>query len=345
MLQRRSTALAFALGLPVLAWGLYALLVIPFAHAGGPAAVGLGLGPTAFALGVRHAFDADHIAAIDNTTRKLIDEARAAHSVGLWFAFGHSTVVFAAVALVTGGVSTLVSEVADPASPLAVITGVWGPLVSSVFLLIVGGINLVALTRSLRGGRAGHGGHSGHSNPAPGGLVTRALRRFSGSLDRPWKMYVVGLLFGLGFDTASTVTLLLLAGGSGVALPWFAALVIPVLFAAGMVLCDGLNGIAMAGAHRSTRDGARRAKRYNTILLAVSVTVAFAVAAFELAGVLTDRLGLRLGPAAALGTVDLGYAGVAVVALLASVWAIRSLARGLSTAARVRSRHSVGEHE
>jgi high-affinity nickel-transport protein len=230
----------------------------------------LGLALTAFALGARHAFDADHIAAIDNTTRKLVGDRRDASSVGVWFALGHSTVVLVAVGLISLGASAVGVQIADDASPLSVFGGVWGPVVSSGFLIAIGSVNLLALIGVLTAGR-----RSGRHSPA-GGLVALVLRRIGGTIDRPWKMFVVGLAFGLGFDTASTVTLLLISGGA-VAVPWYIALAVPLLFTAGMVLCDGLNGIVVSRAYAWTMERPRRHAHYNAALLAVSVAVAFGV--------------------------------------------------------------------
>ncbi|MCU1440074.1 MAG: nickel transporter [Rhodoglobus sp.] len=254
-------------GLAVLAWGVTAVL-----DAGaGSTALGGGLAMTAFALGMKHAFDADHLAAIDNTTRKLVGEQRDASSVGVWFALGHSTVVLVAVGFISVGASALGAQIADEASPLSVFTGAWGPVVSSGFLIVIGSVNLVALIGMLTAGhRARPHGH------ARGGLVTLVLRRVGGTLDRPWKMFVVGLAFGLGFDTASTIALLLLSGGV-VAVPWYVALTVPLLFTAGMVLCDGLNGIVVSRAYAWTVRRPRQHAFYNGGLLTVSVAAAFGV--------------------------------------------------------------------
>jgi high-affinity nickel-transport protein len=263
------------LGLAVVAWGLTAVL-----DAGaGSTALGGGLALTAFALGMRHAFDADHIAAIDNTTRKLVGDRRDASSVGVWFALGHSTVVLVAVGLVSLGASAVGAQIADDASPLSVFSGVWGPVVSSGFLIAIGSVNLLALIGMLAAGRRSRG----HA-PA-GGLVALVLRRIGGTLDRPWKMFVVGLAFGLGFDTASTVALLLLSGGV-VAVPWYVALTVPLLFTAGMVLCDGLNGIVASRVYAWTMGRPRHHAYYNVGLLAVSVAVAFGVGLAGIQGAL-----------------------------------------------------------
>jgi high-affinity nickel-transport protein len=307
------------LALPLVAWALYFWLVLPVPQPGGLTRVGLALGVTAFLLGMRHAFDADHITAIDNTTRKLVGESRDASSVGLWFAFGHSTVVIGAVVLISGGVSALIPQIQDDNSFLATVTGTWGPLVSSGFLIVIGAVNLVALARIIRRARSNE---NTVDTPPPGGLVTMIIRRFAISLDRAWKMYVVGLLFGLGFDTASTIALLLLARGTGITLPWYAALVIPMLFAAGMVLCDGVNGTVVARAYRWTRTGTRRRTYYNATLLGITVAAAFVVALFGLSGVLVDRLGVTVGPLEAIASADLGNFGFLVTAVLVASWAV-----------------------
>lgn len=269
---RRSAAYPVVIAFPLVAWALYCIVALP----GG---LSLGLGFTAFLLGMRHAFDADHIAAIDNTTRKLVTENREPSTVGLWFALGHSTVVIVAIALISGGVTALVPQIRDDSSQLSAITGLWGPLVSGVFLLTIGTVNLIALIRLVRSGQRTV------DRATTFGPVTRLVSRCVGSLDRAWKMYFVGFLFGLGFDTASTIALLLMAGGASISAPWYAAMIVPLLFTAGMVACDGLNGVIMTRAYRWTNADARKNARYEIGLLAISVTAAFAVAGIGLTGV------------------------------------------------------------
>ncbi|WP_426324074.1 HoxN/HupN/NixA family nickel/cobalt transporter [Microbacterium sp. E-13] len=314
----------------VAGWGLFALVVAPGDYQAGTSTFGIGLAVTAFVLGMRHAFDADHIAAIDNTSRKLVDDRKDPSSVGLWFALGHSTVVLVTVGLVTAGVGALSAQIGDEDSPLAVFTGVWGPTVSSVFLLAMATANLVILVRLL--GRARGGTAADGRGWLSGGPVSLIIARTAATLDAPWKMFVVGLLFGLGFDTASTITLLLIAGGAGVVMPWYAAMVLPLLFTAGMVTCDGLNSIVTARLYRWSAERPDRRRRYNAALILVSVAVAFLVGTVGLCGVLVDSAGVRWAPVEAIAATDLDSFGVIIVAalLLAGLtsWIISRSQRG-----------------
>ncbi len=302
----------------IVGWALFAGVVLPGDYQAGTTTFGIGLAVTAFVLGMRHAFDADHIAAIDNTSRKLVADGQDPSSVGLWFALGHSTVVLVAVGLVTAGVGALTSQIGVDDSPLAIFTGVWGPTVSSLFLLAMAAVNLTILIRLFhreRGGAAADG-----DRPATGGVVSALIARTSATLDAPWKMFVVGLLFGLGFDTASTIALLLIAGGAGIVMPWYAAMVLPLLFTAGMVMCDGLNSIITARIYRWSADHPERRSRYNATLISISVAVAFTVGTVGLCGVLVDAAGVRWAPVEAIATTNLDSFGLIIVAVLLLAW-------------------------
>lgn len=301
-----------AIGLVLIAWGLFFAIVLPGRYAAASGTFGVGLALTAFLLGTRHAFDADHVAAIDNTSRRLVADGRDASTVGMWFAVGHSTVVLLAVGLVTAGAGAFTAQLRDPGYWIAAAADIWGPTVSSLFLFVMAAANTVILIRTLRGAR--HAGGAGA--PFPGGPVVRLLARTGARLDRPWKMYVVGLLFGLGFDTASTITLLLLAGGAGLVMPWYAAMVMPLLFTAGMVACDGVNGLVMARLYRWSAGHPGRRTPYNVVMLALSVAVALVVGGVGLAGVLVDALHVSWLPIDALAAVDLDHFGFVIAAVL-----------------------------
>ena len=304
--------LILAGALLLVSWALFAIVVAPGDYQAGTSTFGIGLAVTAFVLGMRHAFDADHIAAIDNTSRKLVDDGRDPSSVGLWFALGHSTVVLVAVGLVTAGVGALTSQIGTDDSPLAIFTGVWGPTVSSLFLLAMAAANLVILVRLVRQAR----GRAPVRAETAGGAFSLLIARTSATLDAPWKMFVVGLLFGLGFDTASTIALLLIAGGAGIVMPWYAAMVLPLLFTAGMVSCDGINSIVTARLYRWSADHPERRSRYNAALLSVSVAVAFIVGMVGLCGVLADSAGVRWAPVEMIAATNLDTFGLIIVAVL-----------------------------
>jgi len=306
--------LILAGALLVLSWALFAVIVAPGDYRTGTTTFGIGLAVTAFVLGMRHAFDADHIAAIDNTSRKLVADGEDPSSVGLWFALGHSTVVLVAVGLVTAGVGALTAQIGSDDSPLAIFTGVWGPTVSSLFLLAMATANLVILVRLARRAR---GRTPARAEVAvSGGAVSLLIARTSATLDAPWKMFVVGLLFGLGFDTASTIALLLIAGGAGIVMPWYAAMVLPLLFTAGMVACDGINSIVTARLYRWSADHPERRSLYNAVLLSLSIAVAFIVGTVGLCGVLVDSAGLRWAPVQMIAATNLDSFGLIIVAVL-----------------------------
>ena len=232
---------AAVIGLHVVGFGLLFGVVVPHHFslgAGGAFTAGVGL--TAYTLGLRHAFDADHIAAIDNTTRKLMNDGQRPLGVGFFFSLGHSTVVFALALLFALGVRALAGQVQDDGSTLHSATGLIGTGVSGAFLYVIAGLNLVVLVGIVRVLRDMRGGTYSEAELEEllrsRGLMNRLLGRFTNAVTKPWQMYPLGVLFGLGFDTATEVALLFLAAGAaGAGLPWYAILCLPVLFAAGHV--------------------------------------------------------------------------------------------------------------
>ncbi len=291
----------------------------------------VGVGVLAYTLGLRHAFDADHIAAVDNTTRKLIADnlesgiAKKPLSVGFWFSLGHSTIVFTLSLLLAVGVKALVGPVEDEDSTLHTITGMIGPSVSGVFLWILGIVNLVALLgilkvfRELRDGRYDEATLEKHLDSR--GFMNRFLGGLTKSVKKPWHIYPIGVLFGLGFDTATEVGLLVLAGGAAAfSLPFYAVLVLPILFAAGMCLMDTTDGVFMNYAYGWAFAKPVRKIFYNLTITSISVAVALIIGTIELIGVLADRLGIDTGPLAAIATIDLDYVGYGIVALFVISW-------------------------
>jgi high-affinity nickel-transport protein len=334
---------AFVALLHVLGWGTLLGVVVPQHLALGSSQVfGIGLGVTAYTLGMRHAFDADHIAAIDNTTRKQLAEGGRPVSVGFWFSLGHSTIVLVLVALLAAGVSALAGQLADDSSVLQQATGVFGTLVSGLFLLAIGLVNLVVLAQivrvfvRMRSGGFDEAELEHHLQQR--GLLARITGRATGMVTKPWHMYPVGLLFGLGFDTATEIGLLVLAGGAAaVALPWYAILTLPVLFAAGMCLLDTADGVLMFHAYGWAQARPVRKVFYNLTVTGLSVAVALGIGGIELIGVLADRLGITTGPLAAIASIDLGDVGYLVVALFLAAWL---LAVGVWKLGRIEERWS-----
>jgi high-affinity nickel-transport protein len=326
---RRLTALgAVVLGLHVLGFFVLLVLVVPHRYSlGGTGAFGLGVGITAYTLGMRHAFDADHLAAIDNTTRKLMGDGQRPLSVGFFFSLGHSTVVFVLGTLVTLGVRGLGGAVADEHSTLHQATGVVGPVVSGSFLVLIGLLNLVLLVgivgifRRMR-----HGDYSEaelEEQLSNRGAMNRLYGRATRAVHRPWHMYPLGCLFGLGFDTATEVALLVLAGGAAAGgLPFYAIVCLPILFAAGMSLFDTLDGAFMNFAYGWAFAKPVRKVFYNLTITGLSVAVALGVGAIELLSVLAEKLGLRGGVWDLVSGLDLNLVGYAIVALFAVTWLI-----------------------
>ncbi|MFC4946151.1 HoxN/HupN/NixA family nickel/cobalt transporter [Pseudonocardia sp. GCM10023141] len=315
--------------LHVIGFGVLIAFVIPQHYDLGATGIyGIGVGVLAYTLGMRHAFDADHIAAVDNTTRKLMaDGGRRPLSVGFWFSLGHSTIVFGLTFLLGLGVRALAGQVEDDGSALHSITGIIGASVSGVFLWILGILNLVVLLniigvfRRMRRGSFDETELEHHLNSR--GFLNRFLGGLTKSITRPWQIYPVGLLFGLGFDTATEIGLLVLAGGAAAfSLPFYAVLVLPVLFAAGMCLLDTLDGVFMNFAYGWAFAKPVRKVFYNITITALSVAVALIIGTIELISVLTDQAGIDSGPLAAIASIPLDYAGYGIVALFVAAWLV-----------------------
>jgi high-affinity nickel-transport protein len=321
----------FVLALHLIGWGLLIFVIAPAHYQVGSTGIfGVGIGVTAYTLGMRHAFDADHIAAIDNTTRKLMGERQKPLSVGFWFSLGHSSIVFGLCLLLGLGVRALAGQVEDGGSSLQQITGVIGTSVSGVFLYVIGILNLVVLVgivgvfRRMRQGSFDEAQLEHHLNNR--GLMNRILAGATRAVTKPWQMYPVGLLFGLGFDTATEVSLLVLAGGAAAfALPWYAILTLPVLFAAGMSLLDTIDGCFMNFAYGWAFAKPVRKVYYNITITGLSVAVALIIGTIELVSILTEKLDITTGPLAAIGNVDLNDVGYVIVGLFAASWIVALL--------------------
>jgi high-affinity nickel-transport protein len=319
--------LAFVALLHVVGWGLLILVVGPHDYEVGNKILGVGLGLTAYTLGMRHAFDADHIAAIDNTTRKLMADGQRPVSTGFWFSLGHSSVVFVMVLGVALGVRALADGVGDDSSRLQQVTGVWGTSVSGVFLVLIGLINLVALIGVLKVFRKMRRGEYDEAELErqldSRGFLNRILGRVTRLVRKPWHMYPTGFLFGLGFDTVTEIGLLVIAGGAVAAsLPFWAVLTLPILFTAGMALLDTIDGAFMNVAYGWAFARPVRKVYYNITVTALSVAVALIIGVVELVGLLADKIGIESGPLAALGSIDLEYVGYGIVALFVVTWAL-----------------------
>jgi nickel/cobalt transporter (NiCoT) family protein len=317
----------FIAALHIAGWGILMLLVIPAHYRLGTGLFGLGTGLTAYTLGLRHAFDADHIAAIDNTTRRLMSDGRRPLSVGFWFSLGHSTVVVTLTLLLALGLKAVGAQLSTDTSPLHQYGGLIGTLVSGSFLYLLGIINLVILAGIVRVFRRMRHGHfdeaalDEHLNNR--GFMNRILGRATRAISSPWQIYPVGVLFGLGFDTVSEVALLVLAGTSVAAgLPWYAIMCLPILFAAGMSLLDTIDGSFMNFAYGWAFSNPVRKVYYNITITGLSVAVALLIGTVELLSIVATELGLTGGTWAWLASLDLNKLGVGIVGLFVVVWVV-----------------------
>jgi high-affinity nickel-transport protein len=316
------------LGLHVIGFFILFVLVAPNRYSlGATGAFGVGVGITAYTLGLRHAFDADHLAAIDNTTRKLMAEGQRPLSVGFFFSLGHSTIVFGLGVLVWLGVRGLGGAVENDSSTLHQATGLVGPAVSGTFLMLVGVLNLVILVsilqifRRMRRGELDEQQLEDQLNAR--GLLTRFYGRATRAVRKPWHMYPLGVLFGLGFDTATEVALLVLAGGAAAGgLPLYAMLCLPILFAAGMSLFDTIDGAFMNFAYGWAFSKPVRKIYYNITITGLSVAVALLVGSLELLSVLAAKLGLTGGLWDVVTGVDLNLVGYVIVGVFIVTWGV-----------------------
>ncbi|AFJ36500.1 MULTISPECIES: HoxN/HupN/NixA family nickel/cobalt transporter [Mycobacterium] len=331
---RLAAMLASIVALHLLGWLTLVFLVAPAQYSLGGKAFGVGIGLTAYTLGMRHAFDADHIAAIDNTTRKLMNDGQRPLAVGFFFSLGHSTVVFALALLLAGGVKTVVGPVEDDSSTLHHYTGLIGTSVSGVFLYAIALLNLIVLAGILRVfARLRRGEFDPETDGAElerqlqsRGLMNRVLGRLTKSITKSWHCYPIGLLFGLGFDTATEIALLVLAGTSAAAgLPWYAIICLPVLFAAGMCLLDTIDGSFMNFAYGWAFSNPVRKIYYNITITALSVAVALLIGSVELLVLFADQFGWRGAFWTWIGGLDLNAVGYVVVGMFVLTWAVALL--------------------
>ena len=303
--------------LHVAGWGLYLYYAAAF-----PALVGLGL--VAYLFGLRHAFDADHIAAIDDTVRYMLQKGRRPLGVGFFFSLGHSTIVLC-LAIGIGVAAVAVKEQLPQFQSLG---GLIGATVSGAFLWIIGGLNLLVLFDILGVWQKAKAGTHDHRHLeellAKRGLLNRLFGgRLQKTLNHSWQMYPLGLLFGLGFDTATEVGLLAMtAGASAGNLPLPAVLCLPILFAAGMTLMDTTDGVLMVKAYNWAFVNPLRKIFYNLTTTAISVVVALLIGTIELTQVLTGMLDLHGPFFDFVGGLEFGGLGYLIVGLFLVAWVL-----------------------
>ncbi|HEY7145413.1 MAG TPA: HoxN/HupN/NixA family nickel/cobalt transporter [Streptosporangiaceae bacterium] len=324
---RTGAMVATVAGLNIVGWGMLAIAAGGHYHISKTEVFGFGTGILAYTLGLRHAFDADHIAAIDNTTRKLVGEGKRPLSTGFFFSLGHSSVVFILSLLLNFGIRALDDQVQDASSQLQNTTNVIGTLVSGFFLFLIAAMNMVILTgiikvfREMRSGAYDEDQLDEQLNKR--GLMNRILGPLARRIDAPWKMYPIGFLFGLGFDTATEVALLILAGTAVVGgLPFYAVLSLPILFAAGMSLFDTADGCFMNFAYDWAFARPVRKVFYNLTITGLSVFVAVFIGAVEVLGLLGQEGKLTGSGWAWLQDFDLNKAGFVIVGVFALTWVV-----------------------
>jgi high-affinity nickel-transport protein len=328
--QWRTVALMAAVVLGLHAVGFFLLLaVVARGHRGLATAGGfaVGTGVTAYTLGLRHAFDADHISAIDNTTRKLMADGQRPMSVGFFFSLGHSTIVFMLAFLFAIGVRALNGQVQHGSSALHNVTSWIGTGVSGTFLYVIAAINVVILWGIIKVflemRRGSYDERELEAQLDSRGLMNRFLGRFTKSVTRPWQMYPVGMLFGLGFDTATEVALLFLAAGAaGAGLPFYAILCLPILFAAGMSLLDTIDGSFMNFAYGWAFSQPVRKVFYNITITGLSVVVALVIGTIELVGLAASKLNAQGSFWAWWENVDMNTLGFIIVGMFVLTWAV-----------------------
>ena len=296
-------------------------------HLDGATTFGLGTGALAYTLGMRHAFDADHIAAIDNTTRKLMAEGKRPLGVGFFFSLGHSSVVMGLTILLGLGAKALGSQVRDDNSALHHYTGIIGTSISGAFLLLIALLNVIVMVgilkvfRDMRQGLYDDEELEKQLNNR--GLLMRFFGPLARSIDTSWKMYPLGILFGLGFDTATEIALLVLAGSSVAAgLPFWALLSLPILFAAGMSLLDTIDGSFMNFAYGWAFSRPVRKVYYNLTITGLSIIVAVFIGGLEVAQVLSQQLELSGFFWDYASRFDLNRAGFLIVGIFVGVWVL-----------------------
>jgi nickel/cobalt transporter (NiCoT) family protein len=283
----------------------------------------------AYSFGLRHAVDADHIAAIDNVTRKLMQEGKRPLSVGLFFSLGHSTVVI----LATVGVALAAATFKDQLEEFRAVGGMIGVSVSAAFLLVIAAINIAILVQVYGAfQRVKQGGDYAADDLdlmfAKGGLLARIFHRLFRMIRRSWHMYPLGFLFGLGFDTATEIGLLgIAAAEASNGLPIWASLVFPALFTAGMTLIDTTNSVLMVGAYGWAFEKPVRKLYYNMTITFASVVVALLIGGVEALNLIADKFGLSGGLWDAVTSLNdtFGVLGFIIVGVFVASWLLSIL--------------------
>src|SRR5580700_1416847 len=301
--------------LHALGWGTYL-------HYAGRYPQLIGLGFVAYMFGLRHAFDADHIAAVDDTVRFMLQRGKKPLGVGFFFSLGHSTIVLSLAVAIAYAASAVKRDLPS----LQNIGGVLGAGVSGTFLWVIGILNLLVLLDILKVWQKAKVGAHSHAHLenllSQRGLLNRLFGgRLQKLMNHSWQMYPLGVLFGLGFDTASEVGLLAMtAGASAGNMPVSAVISLPILFAAGMSLLDTTDGVLMCRAYDWALSNPLRKIFYNITTTGLSVLVALVIGTIELLQVLIGMGGLRGGFFDFIAGLDFGALGYVIVGLFVFAW-------------------------
>jgi high-affinity nickel-transport protein len=333
---RFGAMLAFIIAINAAGWGIYVLYVMPhhfvYHGQGGSAGLGVGIGVaiTAWFLGFRHAFDADHISCIDNTTRKLMADGQRPIGSGFFFSFGHSTVVVGVGVGITFAARLVFGAMVNPNSAYETAGGTVGTLLSAGFLYLIALLNLIVLAgifkvfREMR--RGTYDETELETQLQARGLMYRFFGRFMRSINHTWQLYFVGLVFGIGFDTTTEVLLLAATAYAAIqGLPFFAVLALPFLFAGGMMLFDTLDGAFMNFAYGWAFARPVRKVYYNLVITGLSIGAAFIVGTIEILGILTAELHLSGGFWDVMANFDINTAGFCIAGMFILVWVVALL--------------------
>jgi high-affinity nickel-transport protein len=327
---RLSSMGAVVLALNLFGWGIFAFAIAPHHFRFQGLGLGLGVAFTAWTLGARHAFDADHISAIDNTTRKLMSDGRRPLGTGFFFALGHSSIIMAAGAGLSIAARAVFGAVIDPHSGYETLGGVIGTSLAASFLYLIAALNLVVLAGILKVFRGMHRGEFDEEELErqlqARGLMWRFFGRWMRSITKTWHMYFVGIVFGIGFDTATEVLLLAATAAAATqGLPWYAVLSLPLLFSGGMTLFDTLDGCFMNFAYGWAFARPVRKVYYNLVITGLSIAVAFLIGSIEIFGVLSTELHMHGGFWSFMANFNINKAGFAIAGLFALVWVVAVL--------------------
>ena len=330
---RLGAMLAFVVAVNVVGWGIFVLYVLPhhfdYRGEGGSRGLGVGVGVaiTAWFLGFRHAFDADHISCIDNTTRKLMADGKRPLGTGFFFSFGHSTIIVAVGVGITVAARAVFGAMVDPSSAYETAGGAIGTLMSAGFLYLIALLNLIVLAGIFKVFvRMRWGAYDEQQLEAQlqaRGLMYRFFGRFMKSINHTWQLYFVGLVFGIGFDTATEVVLLAATAYAAIqGLPYFAVLALPFMFSGGMMLFDTLDGAFMNFAYGWAFARPVRKVYYNLVVTALSIGAAFIIGTIEILGVLTTEMHLRGAFWNTMANFNINVAGFCIAGLFITVWAV-----------------------